>query len=203
MKPVEWLHERVALGRRARVLAAHASRLIEGPGTVLDVGSGDGAIAALLQRSRPDLTVSGVDTLVRPGSAIPVTRFDGGALPFADRSFRMVMLFDVLHHAEDAERLLAECARVSGQAIVLKDHLADGWGSAALLRYMDRVGNERHGVASPGNYLTRAEWTGAFARAGVVPVQWTGRVGLYPWPATLVFDRTLQFICRLEPLGRA
>ena len=202
MRAMEWLHQRVALGRRARVLAAHASRLIEGPGSVLDVGSGDGAIAALLQRSRPDLAVTGVDTLVRPDCAVPVTPFDGRTLPFGDRSFRTLMLFDVLHHADDADRLLAECARVAGEAIVLKDHLADGWGSAALLRYMDRVGNERHGVASPGHYRTRAEWTGAFARAGVAPAQWTGRVGLYPWPATLVFDRTLQFICRLEPLGR-
>jgi SAM-dependent methyltransferase len=198
MNPVEWLHERAAKGRRARVLAAHASRLIEGHGTVLDVGCGDGAIAALLQRSRPDLTVSGVDTLVRPGSAIPVTPFDGRTLPFGDRSFGTVLLFDVLHHAGDADRLLAECVRVAGDAVVLKDHLADGWGSAALLRYMDRVGNERHGVPSPGNYLTRAEWSGAFARAGVAPVQWTGRVGLYPWPASLLFDRTLQFVCRLE-----
>lgn len=202
MNPVEWMHERTAKGRRARVLAAHASRLIETSGTVLDVGCGDGAIAALLQRSRPDLTVSGVDTLVRPDCAIPVTPFDGRTLPFEDRSFRTVMLFDVLHHADDADRLLAECARVAAEAIVLKDHLADGWGSAALLRYMDRVGNERHGVASPGNYLTRAEWTSAFARARVAPAQWTGSVGLYPWPASLVFDRTLQFVCRLEPLGR-
>jgi SAM-dependent methyltransferase len=203
MNLVEWMHERGAKSRRARVLAAHAGRLIEGPGTVLDVGCGDGAIAALLQRSRPDLTVSGVDTLVRPGAAIPVTPFDGRTLPFGDGAFGTVLLFDVLHHTDDAGRLLVECARAAAEAIVLKDHLADGWGSAALLRYMDRVGNRRHGVASPGNYLTRAEWAGAFARAGVAPVQWTGRVGLYPWPASLVFDRTLQFVCRLEPLAHA
>jgi SAM-dependent methyltransferase len=203
MRPVDWLHERLALDRRAQVLAAHASRLIEESGTVLDVGTGDGAIAALLQQRRPDLTVSGVDTLERPDCAIPVTVFDGRVLPFADRSFRSVLLFDVLHHADDAGRLLAECARVASNAIVLKDHLADGWGSVALLKYMDRVGNERHGVASPGNYLTRAAWQDAFARAGLTPVQWTGRVGLYPWPASLLLDRTLQFVCRLEHLGRA
>ena len=203
MRPVEWLHQHFALDRRAQVLAAHASRLIESPGTVLDVGSGDGAIAALLQQRRPDLTVTGVDTLVRPGCAIPVREFDGRTLPFGDRSVRTVLLFDVLHHADDPDRLLAECARVAADAIVLKDHLADGLGSAALLRFMDRVGNERHGVASPGKYRTRAEWEAAFAAAGVRPAEWTGRVGLYPWPASLVFDRTLQFVCRLVPAGRA
>ena len=203
MRPVEWLHERFALNRRAQVLAVHASRLIEASGTVLDVGTGDGAIAALLQERRPDLALSGVDTLVRPDCAIPVTVFDGCTLPFTDGSFRSVLLFDVLHHAGDADRLLAECARVASDAIVLKDHLADGWGSAALLRYMDRVGNERHGVASPGNYLTRTGWQSIFARVGLRPVQWTGRVGLYPWPASLLFDRGLQFVCRLEHLGRA
>ena len=203
MRPVEWLHERLALGRRAQVLAAHASRLIETSGPVLDVGTGDGAIAALLQQRRPDLMLSGVDTLVRPDCAIPATAFDGRTLPFADDSFGTVLLFDVLHHADDADGLLAECTRVAREAIVLKDHLADGWGSVTLLRYMDRVGNERHGVASPGNYLTRAGWEDAFARAGLKPVEWSGRVGLYPWPASLFFDRTMQFVCRLEHVGRA
>ena len=203
MRPAEWLHERFALNRRAQVLAAHASRLIESSGTVLDVGTGDGAIAALLQERRPDLTLSGVDTLLRPDCAIPVTVFDGRTLPFADGSFRTVLLFDVLHHANDAGRLLGECARVASDAIVLKDHLADGWGSMALLRYMDRVGNERHGVASPGHYLTRAVWRNTFTRAGLKPVQWISRVGLYPWPASLLFERTLQFVCRLEHLDRA
>ena len=203
MKAVEWLHEQFALNRRAQVLAAHASRLIESPGNVLDVGCGDGTIAALLQRHRPDLAISGVDTLVRPNCAIPVTAFDGRTLPFEDRSFQFALLFDVVHHAADADRLLAECARVVSEAIVLKDHLADGWGSVTLLRYMDRVGNERHGVPSPGNYRTRAEWTSAFARARLAPAQWISQVGLYAWPASLLFDRTLQFVCRLEPLARA
>ncbi len=180
------------------MLAGHASRLIDAPGTVLDVGCGDGTIAALLQARRPDLQVTGVDTLIRPHCAIPVTVFDGSRLPFEDKSVRTVLLFDVLHHASDPDRLLAECARVA-DAIVLKDHLADGWGSAALLRFMDRVGNERHGVASPGRYRTRAEWKAAFASIRLAPSDWTGRVGLYPWPTSLIFDSSLQFVCRLRP----
>ena len=184
------------------MLAAHASRLIPSSGTVLDVGCGDGRVGSLLQRRRPDLRISGVDTLIRPGCAIPVTAFDGATLPFDDASVQTVLLFDVLHHADHAYRLLAECARVASEAVVLKDHLADGWSSGMLLRFMDRVGNARHGVASPGNYLKLAEWRATFARTRLTPVQWTSRVGLYPWPVSLLFDRTLQFVCRLEPMTR-
>jgi hypothetical protein len=63
---------------------------------------------------------------------------------------------------------------------------------------MDRVGNARHGVALPYNYWRRAQWLQEFERAGLSPTLWKDSLHLYPWPASLLFDRSLHFVSRLE-----
>jgi hypothetical protein len=62
---------------------------------------------------------------------------------------------------------------------------------------MDRIGNARHGVRLPYNYLTRRQWDDAFARAGMRVDAWVPALGLYPAPASWLFDRGLHFAARL------
>jgi hypothetical protein len=93
--------------------------------------------------------------------------------------------------------LLAEAARVARRAVVIKDHLREGLLADATLRFMDRVGNRRHGVALPHNYWTRDRWREAFQRCGLAVDRWSERLGLYPWPAAWVFDRSLHFVARM------
>jgi hypothetical protein len=94
--------------------------------------------------------------------------------------------------------LLREAVRVSRRWIVLKDHACDGWLARPVLSFMDRVGNARHGVASPGTYWPKRRWLDAFGELGLRVDAWVDRLGLYPWPASLVFERSLHFIARLE-----
>src|SRR4030095_16658560 len=107
------VHGRMVYTRRVRHRASLCAVRIRRGAAVLDVGAGDGALAARLLKVRPDLTIRGVDVLARPRAAIPVDLFDGQTLPFGDRSKDVVVCVDVLHHANDAERLLAECAAVA------------------------------------------------------------------------------------------
>src|SRR5215467_1811993 len=58
--------------RRVRVLAEHAARLIPRDAHVLDVGTGDGLLAATLANCRPDIRIEGCDVLVRPNTSHPV-----------------------------------------------------------------------------------------------------------------------------------
>jgi SAM-dependent methyltransferase len=145
------------------------------------------------------LQIHGVDVLVRKKTTIPVEPFDGHRLPFDDGSFDAVTFVDVLHHAVDPERLMVEASRVARRAVVIKDHLREGWLANATLRFMDRVGNCRHGVALPHNYWPRDFWQQAFQRRGLHVDYWTERMGLYPWPASWIFDRSLHFVARLTP----
>ena len=197
MKLIETAHGSYVAGRRARLLAERLAEVVPAHATVLDVGCGDGEIAWLLNQRRPDLQVTGVDVLVRETTRVSVTHFDGAALPFPDDSFEVVTFVDVLHHCERPLELLAEARRVARQAIVIKDHALQGIAAERTLRFMDGVGNRRYGVALPYNYLRPDQWTKAFDELGLTVQRHIDRLGLYPWPFSLAFDRRLHFLVRL------
>ena len=193
-------HERLVYGRRIEVLARHVAELLPRGATVVDVGSGDGLLARRVMDARPDVSVTGVDVLARPQAHIPVKIFDGLTLPFASGSFDAAMMIDVLHHASSQDALLREMARVARHRVVIKDHFVSGLLAHPTLRFMDWVGNFRHGVALPYSYWSPARWEQAFVNAGLRIVEQRERLGLYPWPASMLFERHLHFIAVLEPV---
>jgi SAM-dependent methyltransferase len=193
------VHDGVVRGRRVRVLAALAARLVPHGARVLDIGTGDGRIAAALAANRPDVAIEGLDVLVRPDTAIPVTRFDGRTIPRPAASVDVVTLFDVLHHVDDPGALLAEASRVARGCVIVKDHIVGGRLSRAVLTLMDEVGNRRHGVALPYHYLSAPQWSDLIERLHLTPASWqVGGLGLYPWPASAVFGRRLHVLARLD-----
>ena len=196
--PVDALHAGYVAPRRVRVLSRHLSALIPAGSRVLDIGCGDGSLAWLLMQQRPDLRIEGVDVLARSVSRIPIRLFDGVTLPCETGSVDVALLVDTVHHAEHPVRLLREAARVARRAVVLKDHLREGWLAGPTLRFMDRVGNARHGVAVPGRYWSTREWHAAFDSCGLSVELWNQRLGLYPWPANWLFERSLHVLARLS-----
>ncbi len=197
MNLIERAHERLVYPRRIERLSEHVEALLPRGARVLDIGSGDGAVGAAIARRRPDVEVEGVDVLVRPQTAIPTRPFDGRHLDEANDSVDVALLVDVLHHAEEPVELLAEARRVA-PVIVIKDHLLEGRLAERTLRLMDWTGNARYGVGLPYAYWTRARWHEVFTELRLEPIEWNERLGLYPGPARLVFDRSLHFIARLE-----
>ena len=188
------LHGAYVHGRRVRVLASWLTRLLPRDASVLDVGCGDGLLASLVQRDRPDLRIVGIDVLVRRLTHVPVRPFDGAHIPLPDGGVDAVTFVDVLHHTLDPMVLLREAGRVARTHVVIKDHTANGLLARPTLRFMDRVGNARHGVALPYNYWTRAQWDAAFAELGWEPEAIERALGLYPVPANWLFGRGLHFI---------
>jgi SAM-dependent methyltransferase len=203
---VDWLdvlHGRTIHARRVRVLAERVVPWLPLQARVLDVGAGDGSLAARIAALRPDLRLHCVDVQVRPGTALPVERFDGAKLPFHDGAFDAVLIVDVLHHTLDPLALLREVRRVTRSRIVLKDHALEGAFAGVTLRLMDWIGNARHGVPLPFNYWPRAVWAEAFEKLGLAMREWNDHLAIYPWPAGLVFERSLQFLAVLEPGARS
>ena len=119
--------------------------------TLLDVGTGLGDLPrmAVAWAARRGITLRAVG-LERHGVAarlagrqgVAAVIGDGGALPFATGSFDLVLLSQVVHHfaAEAIVRLLRECGRVAGRAVIVADlrrtghvHPAWRWGILTMI----------------------------------------------------------------------
>lgn len=196
------VHERLVHSRRVRVLANRLADLIPHGARVLDVGCGDGTADRLIMDQRPDLSIEGIEVLVRPTTQVSVKPFDGTTIPHPDESFDLVMFVDVLHHTDDPMILLREAARV-GKMILIKDHFREGLLARPTLRLMDWVGNAHHGVALPYNYWSRPQWTTAFDQLGLKIGEINETLGLYPAPASWFFERGLHFVARIDPRDEA
>ena len=140
----------------------------------------------------------GVDDPRAAQSRIPVEPFDGKTLPFAEQSFDASLIVDVLHHSDDPEALLGEAVRVSRSLVVIKDHVRDARLSAPRLRFMDCVGNRRHGVSLPHNYWPTDRWHDAFRNLHIRPLVWERELRLYPSAVDWMFGGSLHFIAQLE-----
>jgi SAM-dependent methyltransferase len=198
MKPLDSLHDHIVLQRRVQRLAEHLSDFIPLNVSVLDVGSGDGKLASLLMRMRPDLSIQAMDVAVRTQTSIPIRQFDGETLPYPASSFDIVLFVDVLHHTVDPLVLLREAVRVARKSLILKDHVLEGRLAGTRLRFMDYVGNARHGVALPFNYWTAQQWQHAERLLSLTKARELRQLELYPWPADYIFGSRLHFIARYD-----
>ena len=198
MSVVGGLHGRYVHGRRVNVLTDRISQLIPPNAKVLDVGCGDGLLSTLIMQNRPDIEIRGIDVLVRKDTKIPVTEFNGTAIPFADQTFDTAIFVDVLHHTNNQLKLLDEARRVTRQSLIIKDHLLNGVLAGLTLRLMDWVGNASHGVALPYNYWPEEKWKAAFESLNLKVDSWETELKLYPSLANLLFGRSLHFIARLN-----
>lgn len=130
----EWDRLRALLAPAEAVERALIAALGESPlGQVLDVGTGTGRIAELLEPAASRVT--GLDKspemlrLARarlqhlPTGRVELVQGDFAALPFAPDSFDTVVFHQVLHYAHQPEYALAEAARVcrAGGRIAIAD----------------------------------------------------------------------------------
>lgn len=152
-------------GRTWQSLSAGLSALLR-LGDVLDVGSGDGAVASYLAPYARSVTC--VDTSTRMVEAA-ASRFarsahvrtlvaDAHELPFPAGSFDEVLLFHTLTYAERPSRVVAECARVlrpRGRVVVL-----------SLDRHEHKAETSPYGERHQG--FSPQKLRGFFTKAGLV-----------------------------------
>jgi len=143
--------------------------------TVLDVACGPGLVVAAFARACRhatgiDLTPAMIEKSREHAAALQLTNVDwhiGNVLPlpFADRSFSVVVSRFAFHHIPDPGAVLREMARVCmrpGRIIVADIAASDDPARADALNRMERLRDPSHTRALP-----RLELRGLFTRAGL------------------------------------
>jgi SAM-dependent methyltransferase len=119
------------------------------PGTVLEVGVGEGEVSGRLRALYPAAAIVGAD-LPDPALAgewrqrgIVGLFADIAHLPFTSKSFDLVMAIEVLEHVRDPAAALGELARLSRGHLVLSVPREPIWRAANLARgkYVASLGN--------------------------------------------------------------
>jgi SAM-dependent methyltransferase len=162
------------------------------PARVLEVGCGEGNQLRKLGDALPGARLVGLD-LAPPEPEewrVPSARMVCGsvlALPYADRSFDLVLALEMLEHVEDPDAALAEIARVSAGTALLSVPWEPVWRAGNLVRrrYLGQWGN------TPGHiqHFTRRGFLRLVGRHFHVeavkrPLPWTmvrARARTSPW----------------------
>lgn len=164
---------------------------------VLDVGCGNGTLGRAIMDNPgcpKDVSVTGLERFKRGGEPIEVVPYDGVTFPFPDESFDVVIVADVLHHEDDPDRLLRECARVTRRLVIVKDHQVNGLLAQQRISLIDWAANAPYGVKCLYRYNTPAQWAATPPRVGLRSAEEVRSMHLYPPVFNLLFGRGLQYM---------
>ena len=152
----------------AGLLRRHGVRT--GAGGLLDVPSGTGRLHAAL--SATGELVTSVDVAAPMLATRPTDprriRASAVRLPFADRSFDVVVCCRLLHHLHDPldlHAVVGELVRVSSRLVI-----ASFWDAGSLPAWRVRLGLKRGEGPLGRRARPRAEIDGAFRAAGAQPL---------------------------------
>jgi SAM-dependent methyltransferase len=179
------------LRRYARGQARDVAPWIVGE-RVLDLGAGEGHVAAALRRRG----VCSVDVGPFRRAAVPYAVYDGRRLPFADAVFDTALVLLTLHHCEAADAVLDEAIRVTRRRLIVTESVYRNATDLFWLRTLDgRVNRLRHDgrMQTPLAFRTSEGWEALFTSRGLrtIATRWLGsrRERLIHHPHLWALDR--------------
>ena len=95
------------------------------PKRVLDIGSGDGKLLYAIREKYPDVSLSGCDYtdqfLKTDAVDLEIVDLNKGSLPYADDTYDLITITEVIEHLENYHSILREASRIlrkGGQIII-------------------------------------------------------------------------------------
>lgn len=171
---------------------------------VLDVGCGSGALGQTIIHSPkcpPRVKVTGLEKLRRGNELSAVKFYDGQKIPYPDKSFDVVILADVVHHAADPHNLIYECSRVSRRVLIIKDHKVEGFLAQQRISLMDWASNVQYGIPCLYRYNTLKEWKKMIGELGLEIEIEIDSMKIYPSIIDFFFGGRIQFMAVVRTDG--
>ena len=169
--------EKLVTQNRDQNIVQGFQKLLTGERTGLDVGCGDGRLSKKIQEQL-NLELIGVDVYQAKNPQINVLLFDGQKLPFADNSFDLVFLIDMLHHTQNSETLFKEAFRVAKKSVLIKDHYYQNKFELQVLKIADWFGNFLAKVHTPFYFKSKQEWENLLHSFNRKTLEW--RSSIFP-----------------------
>jgi ubiquinone/menaquinone biosynthesis C-methylase UbiE len=164
---------------RANIIASAYKDFLKNGTRVLDVGCGNGIVASKIAEMS-GASIKGTDIMGYVKTAVPFTQMpDEETLPFADNSFDVAMINDVLHHMpfDQQGKIIREALRVS--PLVLAFELEP----TPLTRFLDWLSNKIHNwhMRIPFTFRRSYEWAEYLKKEGhSFEIKKVARPTLYP-----------------------
>ncbi|MBI4115011.1 MAG: class I SAM-dependent methyltransferase [Candidatus Omnitrophica bacterium] len=154
----------IGLDRRAKGFVSIFEEFIPESAEVLDIGGGWGFYVEPLKHSR-GCEVTVLDVVEPKFRKAPVVTYEGGRIPFPDKSFDVSLLITVLHHTASPEEVLAEAKRVARKFVIVVEDLYRGaWGR--LWTILRDSFYTFEWIGHPRNFRKKEEWRQCFERLG-------------------------------------
>lgn len=158
---------------------------------VLDVGGWSCYLGELLQ-SRMSCDVLSLDVVDANKTDVPFQVFDGKTLPVESRSFDVVLLLYVLHHAAEDQPLLEEAGRVlrdDGRLLVAEDSVDGLWNRVLTVGFHVYLWLVTR-MSCDGVFRTTNQWQERFRKTGLeiketIPLR--HHLGRFLWPNNILF----------------
>jgi ubiquinone/menaquinone biosynthesis C-methylase UbiE len=171
---------------------------------ILDVGCGSGALGQAIKDSPkcpPRVKVTGLEKVRRGDELTAVNFYDGQKIPYPDKSFDVVILADVLHHAANPHNLINECSRVARRVLIIKDHKVEGFLAKQRISFMDWASNVQYGIPCFYRYNTLKEWKKLIGQLGLEVEVEIDSMKIYPSIMNFFFGGRIHYMAILRADG--
>lgn len=157
---------RESLKDRASIINSQLKPFI-GPGSILDIGAGDGELAATFAEN--DRTIQLLDVVNTNRTNLPFDIFDGMHIPYESKSYDYTLLITVLHHCNDPFFILKEAMRVTRKRLIITESVFLNETNRRFNMFFDWFYNRilRDNINVPYNFNTPHGWEQIFTKMGL------------------------------------